>query len=125
MPGAILPNQRSEANVHILAGYVFPLVFYKMSDRGVPEVICAQKHTTTCVSRHNSRWLLDFSPQKNPINARALSLGPKLSLFSEVSYCRIALTSQRLTRSVTNKGLTVLLQPAILKSVSGFSYEIF
>ena len=26
-------------------------------------------------------------PPKNPINARAPSLGPRLSLFSEVSYC--------------------------------------
>ena len=64
-------------------------------------------------------------PLKDPINALALSLGPKLSLFSEVSYCRIALTSQLLTRFVTNKGLTLLLQPAILKKGSGFSYEIF
>ena len=47
VPGAILPqkkpeecywssisNQLSEANVHILAGYVLPLVFYKMPDQG-------------------------------------------------------------------------------------------
>ena len=35
----------------------------KCQTRGVPEVICAQRHTTTCMSRHNSRWLLDLSPQ--------------------------------------------------------------
>ena len=27
-------NQRSEANVHILAGYVLPLVFYEMPGQG-------------------------------------------------------------------------------------------
>ena len=27
------------------------------------------------------------APPKNPINVRAPSLGPRLSLFSEVSYC--------------------------------------
>ena len=54
--------------------------------RGVAEVICTQRHTTSCMSRHNSRWMLDLSP-KNPINVRALSLGPRLSLFSGVSYC--------------------------------------
>ena len=43
----------------------------------------------------SSRWLLDLSPppppdthpnKKNPINERALSLGPRLSPFSELSY---------------------------------------
>ena len=34
----------------------------------------------------SSRWLLDLSPQNNPINERALSLGPRLSQFSELSY---------------------------------------
>ena len=56
----------------------------KCQTRGVPEVICAQRHTTTCMSRHNSRWLLN-----DPINARALSLGPRLSLFSEVGYINV------------------------------------
>ena len=103
-----------------------PLVFYKMPEQGVYQGPgSAQRRTTTCMSRHDSRWLLDLSPQKIPQNPLALSLGPKLSLFSEVSYCRIALTSQLLTRSVTNKGLTLLLQPAILKKGSGFNYEIF
>ena len=58
----------------------------KCQTRGVPEVICAQSHTTTCMSRHNSRWLARLVPHNNPINACALSLGPRLSLFSEVSY---------------------------------------
>ena len=30
--------------------------------------------------------MLDLSPPNNPINARELSLAPRLSLFSEVSY---------------------------------------
>ena len=47
VPGAILPrekpeecywsstsNKLSEANIHILAGYVLPSVFYKMPDQG-------------------------------------------------------------------------------------------
>ena len=45
--------------------------------RGVPEVICAQRHETNYMSPHNSRWLLDLSPPNNPINARALSLGTR------------------------------------------------
>ena len=84
----------------------------KCQTRGVPEVICAQRHTTTCMSRHNSRWLLTLTPTpcslwllltlthtppptppppppKDPINARALSLGPRLSLFSEVGYINV------------------------------------
>ena len=35
----------------------------KCPTRGVPEVICAQRHTTTCMPRHNTRWLLTLSPQ--------------------------------------------------------------
>ena len=67
----------------------------KCQTRGVPEVICAQRHTTTCMSRHNSRWLLTLTapppppPPNDPINARALSLGPRLSLFSEVGYINV------------------------------------
>ena len=38
------------------------------------------------MSRHNSRWLLDLYPQTTSRNERVLSLGPRLSLFSEVSY---------------------------------------
>ena len=34
----------------------------KYQNWGVPEVICAQRPTTTCMSRHRSRWLLDLSP---------------------------------------------------------------
>ena len=30
--------------------------------RGVPEVICAQRHSTTCMPRHNTKWLLTLSP---------------------------------------------------------------
>ena len=30
---------------------------------GVPEVICAQRHKTNYMYRHNSRWLLDLSLQ--------------------------------------------------------------
>ena len=54
--------------------------------RGVPEVICAQKHITTCMPRHNTKLLLTLPPPppKNPINTRAPSLGPRLSLFCEV-----------------------------------------
>ena len=38
-----------------------------------------KKNTTTCMFRHNV-------PQNNPINERVLCLGPRLSLFSKVSY---------------------------------------
>ena len=59
------------------------------ADRKVPEFFCAQKRKkTTCMSRHNSRWLARLFPPNNPINERALSLGSRLSLFSEVSYNR-------------------------------------
>ena len=54
------------------------------------------KNTTTCTSRHNSRRLLDLSP-KQSINERALSLGPRLSLFFEVSYMesyKVVLTNE-------------------------------
>ena len=58
--------------------------------KGVSEVICAQGHSTTYMPRHNIKWLLALppppAPSDNPINTRALSLGPRLSLFSEVDY---------------------------------------
>ena len=38
----------------------------KCQTRGVPEVICAQRHTTNCTSRHNSKWLLDLPPNHPP-----------------------------------------------------------
>ena len=38
----------------------------KCQTRGVPEVICAQRHTTNCTSRHNSKWLLDLPPHPPP-----------------------------------------------------------
>ena len=79
----------SEENVHILLIFSLEtscLWYSTKCQLRVPEVICAQSHTTTCLSRHNSRWLLDLSPPNNPLNARALSVGPRLSLFSEVSY---------------------------------------
>ena len=37
----------------------------KCQTRGVSEVICAQRHTRTCMSRHNYRWLLDLSPKQS------------------------------------------------------------
>ena len=37
----------------------------KCQTRRVPEVICTQRHTRTCMSRHNSRWLLDLSPKQS------------------------------------------------------------
>ena len=45
-----------------------PCLWYsiKCQTRGVPEVICAQKHTTTCMSGHNSRWLLTLCPETIP-----------------------------------------------------------
>ena len=63
----------------------------KCQTRGVPEVICAQRHTTTCMSRHNSRWLLTLTPpaaERSHKCARA-QLGPRLSLFSEVGYINV------------------------------------
>ena len=36
--------------------------------------------------RHNTRRLLTFVAPNNPINTRAFSLDPRLSLFSEVGY---------------------------------------
>ena len=38
----------------------------KCQTREVPEVICAQIPTTTCTSRHNSRWLIELSLQTIP-----------------------------------------------------------
>ena len=58
-----LPLCRRKENA---AGYVLPFLFYKMSDQGSSWSYCAQRHTTTCVSRHNSKWLLNLSPQKIP-----------------------------------------------------------
>ena len=60
----------------------------KCQTRGVPEVICAERHIKTCVSRHIFKVAARLVPPHNPISARALSLGPRLSLFSEVSYRR-------------------------------------
>ena len=61
----------------------------KCQTRGVPEVICAKRHTTTCVSRHIFKVAARLVPSNNPISERALSLGPRLSLFSGVSYRRL------------------------------------
>lgn len=58
----------------------------KCQTKGVPEVICGQRHTTTCMSHHNSSWLVDLSPPNNPINAHTPSLDHRLSLSSKVSY---------------------------------------
>ena len=38
----------------------------KCQTRGIPEVICAQRHTTTYVSRRNSRWVFDLSCRAIP-----------------------------------------------------------
>ena len=99
VPGAILLREKpqecksvcSRSSTSIFLILVFSYFSYsiKYQNWGVPEVICAQRPTTTCMSRHKSRWLLDLSPRSpanNPINSRALSMNPRLSLFSEVSY---------------------------------------
>ena len=60
------------------------------ADREVPEFfLCAKKKKKqlACLVIIQG-GLLDFSPPNNPINERALSLGSRLSLFSEVSYNR-------------------------------------
>ena len=53
----------------------------KLKEDDVPGAILPQNNLYV-----SSRWLLDLSPQNNPINERGLSLGPRLSPFSEVSY---------------------------------------
>ena len=70
-----------------IAGDVLPLVFYKMQDQGSSwSYLCTKAQKKLHVL---SYFKVDCStcPPNNPINARALSLGLRLSLFSEVSYC--------------------------------------
>ena len=44
-------NWRSETNVHILAGYVLSLVFYKMPDKGSSgSYLCTKAHNNLHVS---------------------------------------------------------------------------
>ena len=105
VPGAILPgekleectvcyrsstsNWRSEANVHILAGYVLPLVFYKMPDQGDSwSYLFTKAHNHLHISSQ-FKVPARLIPLNNPNNASALSLVPRLSLFSEVSYSHL------------------------------------
>ena len=68
----------------------------KFQTRGVPQAICAQRRTTTCMSHHiKFKVAARLVPPNDPINACALSLGPRLSLFSGVSY-RPPLPNKRL-----------------------------
>ena len=94
---------------------------------GVPEVICVQSHTTTYMSRHNSRWLARHvpPPSNNPINARALSLSHRLSLFSEVSYSSLAAFSFRASRSfITRRSRRRALPSLNLKKKRDCSHSI-
>ena len=87
VPGAILPRENAPWNS-------FRDGFFAVEPKQ-PERKCSwirlafgiQKNATPGESRHNSRWLLDLSPPPPiPINECALSLGPRLSFHSEVSY---------------------------------------
>ena len=65
------------------AGYVLSLVFYKMPDEGSFWSYLRRKaHNNLHVFKVAARLV----PSNNPINGRALTLGPRLSLFSEESY---------------------------------------
>ena len=65
--------------VHILAWYVLPLVFYKMPDQGSSwSYLCTKAYNNLHVSS-KFKVAARLVPPNNPINARALSLGPRLS----------------------------------------------
>ena len=63
------------------AGYVSPLVFYKMPDQGSSWSYLCRKAHNNCMSRHIFEMAARLVSPNNPINVRALSLGPRLSLF--------------------------------------------
>ena len=64
--------------VHILAWYVLPLVFYKMPDQGSSwSYLCTKAYNNLHVSS-KFKVAARLVPPNNPINARALSLGPRL-----------------------------------------------
>ena len=67
--------------------YIFlPLVLYKMPDQGSSwSYLCTKAHNNLHVSS-KFKVAARLVPQNDPINARVLSFGPRLSLFSEVSY---------------------------------------
>ena len=60
-------SEFNKTNIHI-SSLDMSCLWYsiKCQTRGVPEVICTQRHTTTCMPRHNTRWLLTLSPQTIP-----------------------------------------------------------
>ena len=64
-----------------IAGYVLPLVFYARSGEYLDRVLCVQRHTTTCMSRHILKVAARLVPPYNPINALANSLGPRYHSF--------------------------------------------
>ena len=67
--------------------YIFlPLVLYKIPDQGSSRsYLCTKAHNNLHVSS-KFKVASRLVPQNDPINARVLSFGPRLSLFSEVSY---------------------------------------
>ena len=79
---ASLPWSQNNRKEHA-AGYVLPLVFYKMPDEGSLWSYLRRK-------AHNNLHVFNVAARlvrsNNPINGRALTLGPRLSLFSEESY---------------------------------------
>ena len=72
-------NNRKE---HV-AGYVLPLVFYKMPDE---ESLWSYLRRMAHNNLHVFNVAARLVRSNNPINGRALTLGPRLSLFSEESY---------------------------------------
>ena len=74
----------------------------KCQTRGVSEVICAQRHTTNCTSRHNSKWLLDLTPPHPEQSHKCWSawFGSQI-ISSEVSYWCIISVSPRFFRFVS------------------------
>ena len=85
-------TRRMQIRVHVIGvqlqisvpkqTYIFlPLVFYKMPDQGSSwSYLCTKAHNNLHVSS-KFKVAARLVPQNDPINARVLSLGPRLSLF--------------------------------------------
>ena len=81
----------------------------KCHTTGVPEVICAQRHTTTCMSRHSSRWLLHLFPQTIPYKCTRLVWVPGYHSFPWWVRVRVMVTGDAHITRVFGMGIPIPL----------------
>ena len=83
----------------------------KCQTMGVLEIIWAQRHTASCMSRHYCRWLLGVfcPPKRSHKRARALSLVPGYH-----SFPKWAIYARYVCAAVKSKGYYFLLGKPVI-----------